>query len=285
MMFSMSVKSLSSWVIVGLALVGCAPRQEDQINFKTGFAHEKPAAPQQDQRAQVKPVKTTAVQASEPRVSELGTSVQGRPLAMTVFGNGVQPVLVIGGIHGSEPTSVDVAEGLLKAIRQNPQSIGDASVAIIPVANPDGCLVKSRYNARGVDLNRNFPANNWRKAPATGKRNYGSQPLSEPESRAIMNAIDTLHPRLIISIHSIDDGRHCNNYDGPAESIAKLMSTYNRYPVTATMGYPTPGSLGSFAGIDRKIPIITLELPRSLPGAKAWAENRAAIFAAINATR
>ena len=76
-----------------------------------------------------------------------------------------------------------------------------------------------------------------------------------------------------------------NNYDGPAQPIAQLMSRYNGYPVTATIGYPTPGSLGSYAGIDRHIPMITLELPRSLPADKVWSNNREAVLAAIAAVR
>jgi len=267
MMMCMNAKYLLP--LMSIALVGCVQSRPEHVDY-----HPAPQAPVKD---------VSASKESGPRVVTLGESVQGRRIAMTIFGSGPRPVLVMGGIHGSEPTSVDVARGVLEALQQDPSRAGKNSVAVIAVANPDGYLVKSRFNARGVDLNRNFPANNWRKAPTSAKRSYGGQPLSEPESQAIMNALDTLHPRLIISVHSIDDGKHCNNYDGPAESIATLMSTYNRYPVTATMGYPTPGSLGSFAGIDRQIPIITLELPRSLPGDKAWEQNEAAVFAAITA--
>jgi protein MpaA len=77
----------------------------------------------------------------------------------------------------------------------------------------------------------------------------------------------------------------CNNYDGPAQHIAELMSRYNGYAAKSNIGYPTPGSLGSWAGIDRQIPMITLELPRSLPGNKAWPNNRQAVLAAITAVR
>ena len=88
-------------------------------------------------------------------------------------------------------------------------------------------------------------------------------------------------PEWIISIHSIARGKHCNNYDGPARWLAEAMYRHNGYPVTATMGYPTPGSLGSWAGIDKQIPIVTLELPREDPGMSAWMQNRDALLAAI----
>ena len=106
----------------------------------------------------------------------------------------------------------------------------------------------------GVDLNRNFPASNYKNS-----RRYGKESASEPETQAILRALDQLQPALIISIHSIDGGRECDNYDGPGEAMATVMSGYNKYPVEPTIGYPTPGSMGTYCGIDRKIPMITLE--------------------------
>jgi predicted deacylase len=191
-------------------------------------------------------------------------------------------VLVIGGVHGSEPTSVDVANGLLEVLSEDPSLARGKTIAILPNANPDGYEKRSRYNANQIDVNRNFAATNFRPAMRAGFRS-GTQPNSEPETLAIVRAIDITRPVLLISIHSIDKGRECNNYDGPAEGIAQIMSRYNRYPAVATIGYPTPGSLGSYAGIDRQIPMITLELPRALPGPQAWETNRQAILAAIAA--
>ena len=86
---------------------------------------------------------------------------------------------------------------------------------------------------------------------------------------------------MIISIHSIDGGRECNNFDGPGEAIAKVMSEHNHYRVASTIGYPTPGSMGSYAGIDRQIAMITLELPRDASGEESWNRNRDALLAAI----
>jgi protein MpaA len=63
------------------------------------------------------------------------------------------------------------------------------------------------------------------------------------------------------------------------------MSRLNGYTPTATIGYPTPGSMGTWAGIDRQIPMITLELPRTLPASQAWTNNRQAVLAAITAVR
>jgi protein MpaA len=59
------------------------------------------------------------------------------------------------------------------------------------------------------------------------------------------------------------------------------MSGYNKYPPEPTIGYPTPGSMGTYCGIDRKIPMITLELPRDASGEESWNRNREALLAAI----
>lgn len=211
----------------------------------------------------------------------IGTSVQGRAIEMETFGNGPTRVLILGGIHGDEVTSVDVARSLIALLRSDPSLVPpDRTVAIIPVANPDGYAAKIRANARGIDLNRNLPARNFQHGGGPGFRG-GAAPASEPETRALLAALAQVRPRLIISIHSIRGGKQQNNFDGPAEPLARLMSRHNGYPVTANIGYPTPGSLGSYAGQDLLIPVITLELPREQPGDAAWEANRAALLAAI----
>ena len=83
--------------------------------------------------------------------------------------------------------------------------------------------------------------------------------------------------------HAITRGKHGNNFDGPAEELAQTMSRHNEYSVLKSIGYPTPGSFGSWAGIDRQIPTITLELPSDASGPIAWQENREALLSAIQA--
>jgi protein MpaA len=255
------------WMLLTLviAMAGCA------ANYSNEVSSLPPAPP----RPNVPAANGTII----------GYSVQHRPIEMFVFGAGERPVVVMGAIHGNEPTSESVARGLLDELRRTPQSASGVPVAVLPVANPDGLAAKTRTNANRIDLNRNFPAANWKQRSRARNSFGGDESASEPETTALMATINRLQPRLIISVHSIDTGKHCNNYDGPAKAIAELMSRYNGYPASPTIGYPTPGSLGSWAGIDRKIPMITLELPRSLPANRAWITNRDAILSAIGAMR
>jgi predicted deacylase len=212
----------------------------------------------------------------------LGRSVQGKDIPMYTLHGAGRSVLVIGGVHGNEQTSVDVAIGLLELLQGNPSLARGRTIAILPNANPDGYERRSRFNANQIDINRNFAATNFKPAMQAGFR-AGTRAASEPETLAIVRAIEIIRPSLLISIHSIDKGRECNNWDGPAEPIAHIMSRYNGYRAVGTIGYATPGSLGSYAGIDRQIPMVTLELPRALSGSQAWDQNRQALLAAIAA--
>jgi hypothetical protein len=216
----------------------------------------------------------------------LGYSVEGRPIDLHVFGGDPdgdgEAVLILAAIHGNEATSATVAQRLIEHLRDHPDTCTGRTVAVIPVANPDGLFRRLRTNRNLVDLNRNFPAANWAK---TRKGQYfgGDRPASEPETLAVLAAIDRVRPDRIVSIHSMD--KPCNNYDGPARNLAEQMHRGNGYPVKDNIGYPTPGSLGSWAGVDRSIPIITLELARSARGEQAWEQNRDALLSAIEGDR
>ena len=220
----------------------------------------------------------------EPSTIELGRSVRGVPVLLHVFGDGQCSVLIFGAIHGNEPTSADVAQDLMDYLRAHPTVFAGCTVGVIPVVNPDGLAANTRVNANRVDVNRNFPASNWRAPKGRGGR-HGEAAASEPETQALIRAVELLKPARIVAIHSIPAGKQCNNYDGPAAELAELMAQYNAYPVKASIGYPTPGSFGTWAGIDGQIPTITLELPRNASGPACWEQNRAALLAFIQADR
>lgn len=222
-----------------------------------------------------------ALPVTEPcRTVQVGRSVEGEPLMLQLFGTGPNPTLILGGIHGDEPTSAYVAERLVALLKEHPEARGSATVAVLPRANPDGLARRTRTNVNGVDLNRNLPAANWRKRSPKRSHYGGPTPSSEPETRAILRTIEMLRPARIVSIHSIPRGRKCNNFDGPAEDLARLMEHTNGYPVVASLG-PCHGSLGNWAGVDRQIPVLTLELPREQAGRAAWEDNRDGLLAVI----
>ncbi len=211
----------------------------------------------------------------------LGYSVEGRLIASFTFGHGPAPVLVLGGFHGNEQASVHVAEELVAMLNDTPSLLAGRCVVVVPNVNPDGYVRDTRKNARGVDLNRNFPTEDWAPSDRSGGSNGGPASLSEPESQIVLDLVRQLEPSLIISIHSISRDRECNNFDGPGEAVAARMATHNGYPVKPSIGYLTPGSFGTWAGRELGIPTITLELPRPAPAEECWARNREALVAAI----
>jgi len=263
---------------------GCAARPGGQASTSTSIIDETPAV-----ESAREPAPAAVLSGDTPREILLGTSAKGAPIKLYVFGGGAAGpspgtrTLLIAAIHGDEPSAAFVGRRFVDYLREHPECTREmgASVGVIPLANPDGVALRTRTNANGVDCNRNFPASNWR-ATRPGRNHTGPSPASEPETRAVMHAVETLRPTRVVSIHS---PLRCNNYDGPpaALALARLMSRHNGYPVEASIGYATPGSFGTWAGIDLRIPVVTLELPPHTPGERAWTENRDALLAVIRA--
>ena len=209
----------------------------------------------------------------------LGRSIHGQPIEAYAWGgNANATIVVLGGIHGDEPKSVTLARRLIDVLEADPGLADRVDWVVVPVVNPDGYAQRRRRNANQVDVNRNFPTRNWEPSSKRSRMFGGHAPASEPETRAVIAALERYRPRRIIAIHSINQGRECNNYDGPAADLARAMSRINGYPATAAIGYPTPGSLGTWAGVERNIPTITLELPSRHSPKRCWEDNRRALL-------
>jgi len=210
---------------------------------------------------------------------EHGRSLGGRPLTHRRWhGRGmVPPVLFHGAIHGNEPLGSYCLERLAERLDATPVEALPRDVWIAPIVNPDGFLLGRKDNDAGVDLNRNWPAKNW-SPEVQGGCNPGARASSEPETQALLALIDRIAPVLIVTLHS---PFRTVNYDGPAKALAERMGALNGYGASADIGYPTPGSFGSLYGVDRGLPVITLEIPKMTP-LEAWEQNQDALWAAID---
>lgn len=170
-------------------------------------------------------------------------------------------LLVFAGIHGEEPETTYALSRALRQLREP-----SLHCAVVLAANPDGLARGTRANARGVDLNRNFPAANWSPAPVTCRSTLqdpsdvllspGAQAGSEPEVQALLALIAELEPAAVVALHAplacIDD---------PGETrLGRWLAKRTRMPLVQDVGYPTPGSFGSW-GKDRNLPIVTYEFP------------------------
>jgi protein MpaA len=185
-----------------------------------------------------------------------GTSVQGRPMVVRTFGSGSLHVLVLGGIHGNEFGGV-VAEQFAEYLSDYPEVVpASEQVDVVSEANPDGIAADTRLNARGVDLNRNFPSRNWQLVRRHGALVSGPSRASEPETRALLDLMATRRYGRIVSLHSSGG---IVDYDGPgSRPIALRVSAAARTPVLQLPTYP--GSMGSYVPERYGVPIITWEL-------------------------
>jgi murein peptide amidase A len=127
--------------------------------------------------------------------SVIGHSVEGRPIVSFRLGSKdpTTRMLVIGAVHGDERAGMRIARLLIRL-----GAPSEAEILVVPTLNPDGVAARTRGNAHGVDLNRNFPFD-WR--PLSGGEYSGSGPLSEPESRTAHRFILRTRPDVTIWFH------------------------------------------------------------------------------------
>lgn len=160
----------------------------------------------------------------------VGKSARGRQIVARRQGDplSVNVLLVVGQMHGSEPAGLRVVKRLRR------QAVdADAQIWTIRTMNPDGAARRSRYNVRGVDLNRNFPGT-WRRTSRTGHRAG-----SEPETRAMMRFISRLQPTGVLSFHQ------------PWNTTLSVCDTRSAYWVRRSadlMGLRPPGTPRSCGG-------------------------------------
>ncbi|HOJ51059.1 MAG TPA: M14 family zinc carboxypeptidase [Syntrophales bacterium] len=205
-------------------------------------------------------------------------SAGGYPLVFLRLGDDVKNcVLFLGGVHGDEAPAVYLTFMLAQYLREHAELTRGKCIIVAPLVNPDGFLAEppSRVNSRGIDINRNFPTRDWwREAnhcwrmKAKGLRRYypGRRPASEPETLFQVALIHRFKPYKILSIHS---PLNFFDYDGPStdldsfEKWMEKMASEANHPLKK-FGY-FPGSLGNYAGHERGIFTVTLELPSSDP--------------------
>lgn len=197
-------------------------------------------------------------------------SVQGQPLLVRDFvpnrnqGKVPRRILLVGGIHGDELTSSILTFQWIQYLEKSQFQVFHWRV--IPVLNPDGLSAKpapTRYNARGVDINRNFETpdwqdqaqNYWVNRTQRDRRRYpGPSAASEPETRYLQDEIRKFKPNAIVQVHA---PYGVLDYDGPPEPPTNIG--FLRLRSLGTY----PGSLGNYAGNYLGIPVLTLELPKA----------------------
>jgi murein peptide amidase A len=181
----------------------------------------------------------------------LGRSVEGKPIIAFEVGDRTagHRELVVGCIHGDETAGVAIARRL---VHVSPVGL---DLWIVPLLNPDGAASGTRSNARGVDLNRNFP---WRWRPLQGVVYSGPRPLSEPESRIAYRLVKQLRPEVSIWFHQPLD---VVDESGGSKAAERRFASAAGFPVARLTREP-----GSVVGWENHVlrgsTAFVVELPR-----------------------
>ena len=197
-----------------------------------------------------------------------GRSVLGAPLEVWRPA-GACRILIFAGIHGEEG---ETTAALSKALRHFEWP--SPHCAVVLAANPDGIMRGTRCNARGVELNRNFPTVDWRPdpvmhryvldAPRDVALSPGSGPGSEPETQALMRLIDELEPEAVVAVHA---PLACVEDPGDTR-LGRWLAERTGLPLVASVGSSTPGSFGTW-GAERGLPVVTHEFGLTNPDTAA----------------
>src|SRR3982751_981681 len=226
-----------------------------------------------------------------PSVTELtlGISGAGRPITAVKVGDGARKFALVGDTHGGpEANTYQLASQLADYFRAHPEEVPpEVRLYILPTLNPDGLAGGTRFNAAGVDLNRNMntnldacPENDWN-IHVEGARGIesdtgGPYPDSEPESRLIRDFL--LDASAVIFFHS-DGGDVFPAFCEHAPSIALAQAyaagtgyRYDRYwqnyNITGGM-HDWAASLGIAAVTPELINGIDIDYEQNLAGVRA----------------
>ena len=233
----------------------------------------------------------------------IGLSVEGRPITSYQFGQGQNVIILVGGMHGGyEWNSIMLMYEMITYLTFNPDEIPPGvTLHIIPSANPDGQFratgvdgpffpgdvdaetLPGRFNANGVDLNRNWPCNweptgIWRDQTVSA----GTEPLSEPESRALHDFLLAQQPELTVFYHSAVNGvfaSGCGTIHPPSLNWAEVYAAAADYPTyTQFTSYAITGDAADWL-TTQDLPAITIEL--STHEGLDWFPNLAGIQAIL----
>ena len=175
---------------------------------------------------------------------------QDRMLQVEQFGDGEIPIVILASIHGNESIGTPLLNHLSTHLLQNSAWTVDRTIYCISMVNPDGFVAQTRGNRENIDINRNFPTENFGRGWF-----HGDAPLESIESEALMRFLLDVQPARVLTLHQPLNGI---DYDGPSKALAEELSSVSGIRIHK-LGSRS-GSLGTFLGVEMNIPVITLEI-------------------------
>ncbi len=219
-----------------------------------------------------------AARSTVTEVRTIGKTVQGRSIVAWRLGDPTssRKVVVLAAMHGNERGPSRILYNL-----RDGRPITGADIWVVPQYNRDGVVRRTRQNAHGVDLNRNYPRG-WKRL--TGTYNSGPRPASEPETQAVMAFLEAVRPAYVVSFHQPLKGVGRAGSKGTA-FVARLHRGL-RLPVKsfncsgACHGTMTEWFNASFGGV-----AVTVEYGRGLSRKQATRTGPGGLLRAVGARR
>lgn len=251
--------------------------------------------------------------------SSLGESVEKRPIDCFRVGRGARKVLFVSAIHGNEIGTIKLAHFLLGHLARNEIKFEKTIFFVVPCLNVDGFekakgireyprAIRGRLNARKVDLNRNFPASNFRsrclvlpkeESPVIYKyrkevsvdsekasnldlaqKNCGDFGGSEPETKALVDFVEKEKISVIFSFHN--SGRDVmGGKDELSRELVKIYAEKSGYEILEDEDWRKLGQAGTMKDWCDENGFSFVEVEGSSRYSSDWKEQKPALEAAL----
>lgn len=196
------------------------------------------------------------VAADEPLVAKAvstSRSPQAATLASRTLGQGSVRTLVVAGLNGEDRAAVRAVEELASQLAGQAAVLQEQTLLVVPSANPGGIQAGRRFNARNVDLNRNFPGRRYRPQAEFS----GTFPASEAETQQLLRLMFEFQPERVI--HVIDDPLATHVlFNRAATELAGQMQRQQQVAIERLDLDRLPGSLEEFADGVFHVPVLVV---------------------------
>lgn len=215
------------------------PDAEDSAKVK------KTSAPRSDvfEPVEADDAEPEAVEESRKKPERANVSIEGRPISIRRLGQGNYRTVIITGLDGRDLTAVEWTDELVAALEQRHDLLQQQEFVIIRAANPDGLASRTRENARGVDLNRNFPT---RRYVPSDKSKTGRGPASEPETRVLLETLYEFRPQRVVHLCSTS-GKSGVYVNQQASDVADRLKRHYSLPIERLNYDQLPASMEEFS--------------------------------------
>ena len=207
----------------------------------------------------------------------IGKTTERRPMHSMHLGTGGTRTLVIAGLDGQDRVAVRWLELMAESLARRPELLNGNEVLFFRAGNPDGLVRKSKDNARGVPLNRNFPSRRYR--PAVGVPAF-TVPASEVETRVILDTLYSFRPRRVIHLVSTS-AKSQVLYNRLAKDLAAELERSAKVRCGPLDNEQVPGSLEDFADGTLEAAVLSLRLNVGTDWQQTWTGLEPRVLSAV----